>query len=242
MARPLKDGLDYFPHDTDASSDEKIEGLRVLFGNDAYAFFFITLERIYRTNTGELFLGDDERKVLAKKIGISLRKFEAILQNCLKKHLFNEIKFQNNSCLTSEGIQKRFVQIQAERARKREYYQNKKGVLDGKNRGRNEGETPGEMGGETPQSKEKKSIYIELAFRLVKPIKDSSLFSIIGKYQKELGEKELESILARCVANDKHFDNENKLAAYLETCKKKNGEINLTDGLKILSGEEPSWL
>lgn len=47
MARPLKLGLDYFPHDTDAWNDDKIEAMRVNFGNDGYAFYFIILERIY---------------------------------------------------------------------------------------------------------------------------------------------------------------------------------------------------
>ena len=27
MARPIKEGMDYFPHDTDATNDEKIEAL-----------------------------------------------------------------------------------------------------------------------------------------------------------------------------------------------------------------------
>jgi hypothetical protein len=47
MARPKKEGMDYFPHDTDAVNDEKIEALRLLYGNDGYAFYFILLERIY---------------------------------------------------------------------------------------------------------------------------------------------------------------------------------------------------
>lgn len=46
MARPLKEGMDYFPHDTDASDDEKIEALRAIYGNDGYAFYFILLDLI----------------------------------------------------------------------------------------------------------------------------------------------------------------------------------------------------
>lgn len=38
MARPRKEGLGYFPHDTDAVNDEKIEALRALYGNDGYAY------------------------------------------------------------------------------------------------------------------------------------------------------------------------------------------------------------
>jgi hypothetical protein len=54
MGRPRKEGMDYFPHDVDAVFDEKIEALRTMFGNDGYAFYFISLERIYRSGQGEL--------------------------------------------------------------------------------------------------------------------------------------------------------------------------------------------
>ena len=43
MARPRKEGLDYFPHDTDAASDEKIEALTIIYGAKGYAFYFILL-------------------------------------------------------------------------------------------------------------------------------------------------------------------------------------------------------
>ena len=76
MARPIKTGLSYFPHDVDALSDEKIQSLKVLYRNDGYAFYFIILERIYRTPKGELDISSsDEKRILAKSIGISLKKF-----------------------------------------------------------------------------------------------------------------------------------------------------------------------
>ena len=73
MARPQKEGMDYFPHDTDAVNDEKIEALRALYGNDGYAFYFIMLERIYRTAEFEINVSDAETQketfqILAKKV------------------------------------------------------------------------------------------------------------------------------------------------------------------------------
>ena len=131
MGRPIKQGLDYFPHDTDASSDEKLEALRALYRNDGYAFYFIILERIYRSNNGELNLSsNEEKKILAKKIGITLKKYDTILQSCFKINLFDEKNFGENGLLTSSGIKKRFLQIQAERQRKRQHYEKKKEVLD----------------------------------------------------------------------------------------------------------------
>jgi hypothetical protein len=46
MARPTKAGVDYFPHDTDASSRKTIFTLESLFGNDGYAFWFKLLETL----------------------------------------------------------------------------------------------------------------------------------------------------------------------------------------------------
>lgn len=226
MGRPIKQGLDYFPHDTDASSDEKIESLRALYRNDGYAFYFIILERIYRSNNGELNLSsDEEKKILAKKIGITLKRYETILKSCFKIKLFDEKIFLKNGLLTSSGIKKRFLQIQAERQRKRKYYDKSKGVLDVQKGGRNYGETPGEMGGETPQSKVKKSILIELAKTLIQVVKkESSLYSTIGKYKKELGEDRLTTILNDCQNRGNSFADETKLAAYLEACSRKNGK------------------
>lgn len=129
-----------------------------------------------------------------------------------------------NGLLTSSGIKNRFVQIQAERQRKRQHYEKKKGVLDVQKGGRNYGETPGEMGGETPQSKVKKSILIELAKTLITDLKkETSLYSTIGKYKKELGEDRLTTILNDCQNRGNSFADENKLAAYLEACTRKNG-------------------
>jgi hypothetical protein len=80
MTRPLKVGLDYFSHDYDASGDEKIEALRSICGNDGFAFYFICLERIYRTENMELDVSDKEALViLAKKIGVPVRRLAPCL-------------------------------------------------------------------------------------------------------------------------------------------------------------------
>jgi hypothetical protein len=228
MGRPIKKGLDYFPHDTDASSDEKLESLRALYRNDGYAFYFIVLERIYRSNNGELDVGSaEEKKILAKKIGISLKKYETILKSCFKINLLDEKKFREKGLLTSFGIKKRFIQIQAERQRKRKWYDKSKGVLDVQKGGRKTSKRGGETTGETPQSKVKKSILIELAKPLIQIIKkESSLYSTIGKYKNQLGEDRLKNILFECSERGNSFVDENKLAAYLETCAKSNGSFS----------------
>jgi len=238
MARPIKTGLDYFPHDTDASSDEKLQSLRALYRNDGYAFYFITLERIYRTPNGELDIkSEDERRILAKKIGITLKKLDTILKSCFKMNLFSEKIFSKNGVLTSKAIKRRFLQIQTERRRKRKwYYKNKSNsgrLLDDK--------TTGETPGETPQSKVKKSIIIELAKILIESIqKETSFYSILNKYAPALGEDKLHNILLTCEQNGNRFRNENMFAAYLEKCIQNNGK--LTDRLPEMKEGTPGHI
>lgn len=112
MARPRKEGMDYFPHDTDASGDEKIEALRALYGNDGYAFYFILLERIYRTPGGELDIS--KPALLAstiKKIGVSKELFEDMLETSLDVELFNKEAFERKQVLTSMGVKKRIISV-----------------------------------------------------------------------------------------------------------------------------------
>lgn len=238
MARPIKTGLDYFPHDTDASSDEKLQSLRALFRNDGYAFYFITLERIYRTPNGELDIkSEDERRILAKSIGISLKKLDTILKSCFKKNLFSEKRFSKDGLLTSDAIKRRFLQIQGERKRKREWYYKKKDSFGRLLDVTKDGETTGE----TPQSKVKKSKVIELVFSLIESIqRKASVYSIINKYAPVLGEDMLLDILLAFQRNGNRFKNENLFAAYLEKCTQGNGRV--TDTIPFIKAGTPGYI
>ena len=108
MARPRKLGMDYFPHDSDASNDEKIEGLRALYGNDGYAFYFILLERIYRSEKFELDISNiDIKTILARKIEVKVPYFEKMLNSALNLNCFDKEAFNKRKVLTSNGIKKR---------------------------------------------------------------------------------------------------------------------------------------
>ena len=157
MARPRKEGLDYFPHDTDAVNDEKIEALRALYGNDGYAFYFILLERIYRTENVELDIKTEQMKrILAKKIQISKQKFEKMLLTAFEFELFDRKEFEERGVLTSRGIKRRAGVVFAERERKRKRVISP-GETTGEMDGEIPGENPGEMGGYAAESKVKKT-------------------------------------------------------------------------------------
>jgi hypothetical protein len=163
MARPKKLGLDYFPHDTDAMNDEKLEIMQLLYGNDGYAFYFKILERIYRTPELMLDISDDEtRIVMIKKCNVHESMFDSMLQSALKNNLFDKKIFDEYGILTSNGIVKRAEVVISKRQKMRERYTNQGiGVSDaetqqklGKKRAETIAETPQRKGKE---SKEKES-------------------------------------------------------------------------------------
>ena len=166
MARPQKEGMDYFPHDSDAVNDEKIEALRVLYGNDGYAFYFILLERIYRTAEFELDISDAETiQILSRKIAITEEQFNRILETALKRKCFDREAYEQRGVLTSDGIKKRASVVIEKRESMRSKYQK---VSDA--------ETTQETKEETPQSKVKEREVKESRVKDIKPEIIKNLF------------------------------------------------------------------
>lgn len=144
MARPRSEGLSYFPHDVDASTDEKVESLTMLYGPKGYMFYFVLLERIYRTASQELDISDAEtRQILSKKLYINPEEFQQILKTAVKVGCFDREKYEQCSVLTSNGIKKRAASINEKREKMRLSYQKRVSAE----------ETPPE----TPQSKVKET-------------------------------------------------------------------------------------
>jgi len=162
MARPQKDGMDYFPHDSDAVNDEKIEALRVLYGNDGYAFYFILLERIYRTAEFELDISDAETiQILCRKVAVTQEQFNRMLETALKRKCFDRDAYEQRGVLTSSGIRKRASVVIEKRETMRSKY---KKVSDA--------ETTPETREETPQSKGKERLKESKEEERLKEIKE----------------------------------------------------------------------
>lgn len=157
MARPLKQGMDYFPHDCDARNDLKIRKLRALYGNDGYATYFILLENIYRQKDYELNVMDGETSlILAEECRVTEERFREILLKCIDLDLFDKEKFEECKILTSQAIKRRSDAVENERKRKREWKNTKtRKVLDVESIGSSD-ILDGENIGESTQRKEKK--------------------------------------------------------------------------------------
>lgn len=158
MARPRKEGMEYFPHDTDARNDLKIRKLRAVFGNDGYATYFILLENIYRNKCYELDISDAETKlILAEECRISEEKFTQIYLKCIDLDLFSKEEYEKREILTSEAIKKRTEPIENKRKKNNEHYNNnRKEVSDAETNAETD-ISDVEKGTESTQRKEKNS-------------------------------------------------------------------------------------
>jgi hypothetical protein len=127
--------MDYFPHDTDAANDEKLEAMRAEYGNHGYAFYFILLERIYKKN-GVLDVKNPAiMAAIRRSITGNSELFDKMLNTAFELMLFDKQVFDEKMLLTSPGIERRAATVNAERSRKRAYAESKK-VIDVQNTGK----------------------------------------------------------------------------------------------------------
>jgi hypothetical protein len=126
MARPAKQGFDYFPHDVDSSHDEKIESICALYGfHIGYSTYFRLLERIYRAG-GSLGVIDEETLTILSKNSAEMPVdlFKNFLSTCIKLKLFDSAEYEKG-ILTSAGIQKRTKPLLERRAKMKEFQRKK---------------------------------------------------------------------------------------------------------------------
>lgn len=158
MARPRKQGMEYFPHDCDARNDLKVRKLRALYGNDGYAVYFILLENIYKEKLYELEILDGETLlILAEECKVTIDQFNVILNKCLELGLFDKQIYEERKVITSNAIKIRTEPIELERERKRNYRNNTSNneVIDDKTTGQSAQSKVKERKEKESKSKEK---------------------------------------------------------------------------------------
>ena len=105
MARPRKEGLDYFPIDVDIFEDLEVEYAK--FGADGFTIYMYLLTRVYKRGY-YLEVDEDFLLVMAARLRMSEQKVMQVLNYLLKRSLFDNTLFQSVKVLTSAGIQERF--------------------------------------------------------------------------------------------------------------------------------------
>ncbi len=108
MARPKKQGLDYFP--LDVNVDNKLEILESEYGILGFGFIIKLFQKIY-ANGYYLEWNQYSASLFKKEVGIEKEKINEIIDFCLDINIFDKRLYQQCQILTSRGIQKRYFTV-----------------------------------------------------------------------------------------------------------------------------------
>lgn len=108
MARPTKQGIDYFPLDCSFDDKTKLylmehegEGLGVL----------VTIWQLAYSNQGYFVYADDDLPLLIKgEIGVGINVVSDCINTCLRRNIFSQKLYDRYRILTSKAIQKRYFE------------------------------------------------------------------------------------------------------------------------------------
>lgn len=107
MARPTKQGLDYFP--LDVQLDDKFHIIEAEHGLEGFAIVIKLLQKIY--SEGYYYEWDEMQQILfSKSVSVDRNRVVSVVNDCIKWKLFDEEMYKKHRILTSRGIQRRFVQ------------------------------------------------------------------------------------------------------------------------------------
>ncbi len=113
MARPHKQGINYFS--LDVVLDDKFELFEAEYGLQGFGFIIKLFQKIYEANGYYYKWSDDEKLLFSKKVNVDINLINDYIDCALKRDIFNKNLFEKYSILTSNGIQKRFLEASKRR-------------------------------------------------------------------------------------------------------------------------------
>ncbi len=127
MARPFKEGLEYFPLDVDIDQDDKLVVPIGKFGTFGFGIIIRLMMAIYKNG---YFYGwsEKEQYAFANRINVDINNINEVINECIKWGFFNHELFEKYQILSSSGFQKRF--IEASKRRKGITFVKKYSVID----------------------------------------------------------------------------------------------------------------
>jgi hypothetical protein len=108
MARPTKEGLEYFPLDTDIDQDEKVIVVVAKFGMKGFGVIVRLMMEIYK-NGYYYHWSEKEQYIFSMKVGEPVDYVNEVVQECMKWGFFHQEIYEAYDILTSKGFQKRFM-------------------------------------------------------------------------------------------------------------------------------------
>lgn len=116
MARPIKEGLDYFPLNVDVDQDDKIAIIEAEHGMLGFGIIIKLLMKIY--SEGYYYDWTEKEQILfSRRVYVDIKQVNVIINDCVKWGLFDKELFDKYNILTSAGIQRRYLEIVKRRKR-----------------------------------------------------------------------------------------------------------------------------
>ncbi|WP_313627561.1 Lin1244/Lin1753 domain-containing protein [Enterococcus italicus] len=128
MARPTKQGIDYYPVSVDILRDIKIRKIKRACGPQTVEILLCLLGNIYRENGYYIGWDEDVAFLVADEVGAKEGLVEETVSKAIQVGFFNQEKFNKYKILTSKGIQERY--IEATRKRKETVISDNYSVID----------------------------------------------------------------------------------------------------------------
>ena len=107
MARPIKQGLDYFNLDVTADSDDKIQLIEGEHGIVGWGVVIKLLMKIYSNGYWYPWTAK-ESALMAKRCGIAVSQVDNVVKSAINWGFFDDKLYSEYKILTSQGIQNRF--------------------------------------------------------------------------------------------------------------------------------------
>ena len=108
MARPTKQGVDYFP--LDVHMDDKIKFVEIKYKLEGFAIVIKLMQRIYSQGYWCKWT-EDELLLFSDEIKADIELVKNVVNECLERGFFNKKLYDDYNILTSNGIQKRYKEI-----------------------------------------------------------------------------------------------------------------------------------
>lgn len=108
MARPNKQGVDYFP--LDVHLDDKFKFIEIKYKLEGFAILVKLLQKIYSYGYWYKWT-EDEALLFSDELRADFETVNNVVKECLQRNVFDKDLYEKYSVLTSKGIQKRYKEI-----------------------------------------------------------------------------------------------------------------------------------
>jgi len=110
MVRPTKLGINYFPLDIDMDQDDKIQMIEAKYPEKGFEIITKLWMKIYKEGYYYKW-GEKEQLLFTNKIpNVDIDYINAVIEDAVKWEIFDRKRFVKYKILTSNGIQKRYLE------------------------------------------------------------------------------------------------------------------------------------